>query len=106
MIAGGEVDVVLVPADRVAANGDTAALVGTYPIAAAAAARGIPVFVCAPVSAIDAATADGASITIATRPDGELDRFGDTLLAPRGTEVRAPAHDVTPAALVTGVRHR
>lgn len=101
LVADGEIDVVLVPADRVAANGDVAAMIGTYPIAAAAATRGVPVFVCAPLSAIDAATPDGASITIGFRPDGELDRFGDTLLAPRGTEVRSPAHDLTPAALVT-----
>lgn len=101
LIAAGEIDVVLVPADRVAANGDAAAMVGTYPIAAAAAARGVPFFVCAPLSAVDPATPDGASMTIASRPDGELDRFGDVLLAPRGTEVRSPAHDVTPAALVT-----
>ena len=62
---------------------------------------GVPFFVCAPLSAVDPATPDGASMTIASRPDGELDRFGDVLLAPRGTEVRSPAHDVTPAALVT-----
>jgi methylthioribose-1-phosphate isomerase len=101
IVAAGEVDVILVPADRIAANGDTAALVGTYPIAAAAATRGVPVFVCAPLSIIDPATPDGASMTIATRPDGELDRSGDVLLAPRGTEVRSPGHDVTPAGFVT-----
>lgn len=101
LIAAGEIDAILVPADRVAANGDTAALVGTYPIAAAAATRGVPVFVCAPLSSIDAATPDGASMTIATRPEGELDRSGEALLAPRGTEVRSPGHDVTPAGLVT-----
>jgi methylthioribose-1-phosphate isomerase len=101
LIAGGEIDLVLVPADRVAANGDVAAMIGTYPIAAAAATRGIPLIVCAPLSAIDAATPDGQSMTIGTRPDGELDRFGDVMLAPSGTEVRSPAHDVTPAELVT-----
>jgi methylthioribose-1-phosphate isomerase len=103
LIAAGEVDVVLVPADRVAANGDVAAIIGTYPIAAAAAAASnrVPVLVCAPLSAIDAATPDGSSITIGARPEGELDRFGDVLLAPRGTEVRSPGHDVTPAHLVT-----
>jgi methylthioribose-1-phosphate isomerase len=101
IVAAGEVDAVLVPADRVAANGDTAALIGTYPIVAAAASRGVPVFVCAPLSVIDAATPDGASMTIASRPDGELERSGDVLLAPRGTEVRTPGHDVTPAGLIT-----
>ena len=101
LIAGGEVDVVLLPADRVAANGDVAATVGTYPIAAAAARRGVPVLVCAPLSAIDPATPDGPSIEIASRPGTELDRFGDVLLAPRATEVRSPGHDVTPAELIT-----
>lgn len=101
LVATGEVDAVLIPADRVAANGDVAATIGTYPIAAAAARRGVPAFVCAPLSTIDPATPDGASMTIGSRPDGELDRFGDVQLAPRGTEVRSPGHDVTPADLVT-----
>jgi methylthioribose-1-phosphate isomerase len=101
LVAVGEVDVVLVPADRVAANGDVAASVGTYAIAAAAARRGIPVLVCAPASAIDPATPDGPSIMIESRPESELDRFGDVLLAPAGTEVRSPGHDITPAEFVT-----
>jgi methylthioribose-1-phosphate isomerase len=101
LVAGGEVDLVLFPADRVAANGDVAATIGTFPIAAAAAGRHLPVLACAPQSVIDPATPGGPSITIGYRPEGELDRFGDVLLAPRGTEVRSPGHDVTPAALVT-----
>ena len=100
LIAAGEVDAVLVPADRVAANGDVAAIVGTYPIAVVAARHGVPVLVCAPVSSIDPATADGASIQIGLRPAGELEQVGNVTLAPRGTEVRIPAHDVTPAELV------
>ncbi len=101
LIAAGEVDAVLVPADRVAANGDVAAIVGTYPIAVVAARHRVPVLVCAPVSSIDPATADGASIEIGLRPEGELEQVGNVTLAPRGTEVRVPAHDVTPAELVT-----
>ncbi len=101
LIAAGEVDAVLVPADRVAANGDVAAIVGTYPIAVVAARHRVPVLVCAPVSSIDPATTDGASIPIGLRPDGELEQVGNVTLAPRGTEVRVPAHDVTPADLVT-----
>lgn len=101
LIAAGDVDAVLVPADRVAANGDVAAIVGTYPIAVVAARHGVPVLVCAPVSSIDPATADGASIEIGLRPEGELEQVGNVTLAPRGTEVRVPAHDVTPADLVT-----
>ena len=101
LLAAGEVDAVLVPADRVAANGDFAAIVGTYPIAVVAARHGVPVFVCAPVSAIDPSTTDGASIEIGLRPEGEMEQVGGVTLAPRGTEVRVPAHDVTPAELVT-----
>lgn len=101
LIAAGEVDAILVPADRVAANGDVAAVVGTYPIAAVAARHGVPVIACVPASTIDPATPDGSTIPIGQRPDGELERIGDLALAPRGTEVRAPAHDVTPADLVT-----
>jgi methylthioribose-1-phosphate isomerase len=101
LLAAGEIDAVLVPADRVAANGDVAAVVGTYPIAVVAARHGVPLYVCAPVSAIDPSTADGASIEIGLRPEGELEQVGNVTLAPRGTEVRAPAHDVTPADLVT-----
>lgn len=100
LIAAGEVDAVLVPADRVAANGDVAAIVGSYPIAVVAARHGVPVLVCAPVSSIDPSTADGASIEIGLRPEGELEQVGSVTLAPRGTEVRVPAHDVTPAELV------
>ena len=101
LIAAGEIDAVLVPADRVAANGDVAAIVGSYPIAVVAARHGVPVFVCAPVSSIDPSTADGGSIEIGVRPNGELEQLGNVTLAPRGTEVRVPAHDVTPAELVT-----
>ncbi|HEV8545268.1 MAG TPA: hypothetical protein VGQ64_03185, partial [Candidatus Limnocylindrales bacterium] len=101
LIAAGEVDAVLVPADRVAANGDVAATVGSYPLAVVAARHGVPFFVCAPVSSIDPETADGAAMTVGVRPANELERVGDLLLTPRGTEVRIPAHDVTPAELVT-----
>jgi methylthioribose-1-phosphate isomerase len=101
LLAASEIDAVLVPADRVAANGDVAAIVGTYPIAVVAARHGVPVFICAPVSAIDPSTADGSSIEIGLRPEGELEQVGNVTLAPRGTEARVPAHDVTPADLVT-----
>jgi methylthioribose-1-phosphate isomerase len=101
LIAGGEVDAVLVPADRVAANGDVAATIGSYPLAVVAARHGVPFLVCAPASSIDPETADGAAMTIGVRPENELERVGDLVLTPRGTEVRIPAHDVTPAALVT-----
>jgi methylthioribose-1-phosphate isomerase len=101
LIADGEVDAVLVPADRVASNGDVAATTGTYALAVAAARQTIPFLVCAPASAIDPRTADGAAIPIVSRTPDALERVGDLVLAPRGTEVRIPSHDITPAELVT-----
>ena len=81
-MARGEVDVVLVGADRVAANGDTANKVGTYPLAVLAARHGIPFYVCAPTSSVDLATADGV---------GDRDRgaHADEVLEFRGVAHRA-----------------
>ncbi len=103
LMRGGEVDVVLVGADRVAANGDTANKVGTYPLAVLAARHGIPFFVCAPTTSIDLATADGDAIEIEERPADEVLRIRGVLIAPAGTEVRNPSFDVTPAELITGI---
>src|SRR5439155_5203869 len=83
----GEVDVVLVGADRVAANGDTANKIGTYPLAVLAARHGIPFFVCAPTSSIDPATPDGSSIEIEERPADEVLLMRGVAIAPPGTEV-------------------
>jgi methylthioribose-1-phosphate isomerase len=102
LIASGEVDAVLVPADRVVATGDVAATIGTYPLAAVAARHGVPLFVCCPSSALDRETADASAIEIGSRPEADLQRVGDVVLAPRGTDGRVPLHDVTPAELVTG----
>ena len=88
----GEVDVILVGADRVAANGDTANKVGTYPLAVLAARHGIPFYVCAPTSSIDPATPDGAAIEIEERP-------ADEVLLVRGVRDRA-ARDRGPQPLV------
>jgi methylthioribose-1-phosphate isomerase len=101
LIAAGEVDAILVTADRVAANGDVGAAIGTYGLAVTAARHGVPVLACAPATAIDPGIASGEEIVIASRPTGELDRIGDVAIAPRGTEARVPLHDVTPAELVT-----
>ncbi|MEP6638698.1 MAG: S-methyl-5-thioribose-1-phosphate isomerase [Chloroflexota bacterium] len=103
LMALGEVDVVLVGADRVAANGDTANKVGTYPLAVLAARHGIPFYVCAPTSSFDLATPDGSSIEIEERKPEELLEFRGIRIAPAGTEVRNPAFDVTPAELITGI---
>jgi methylthioribose-1-phosphate isomerase len=99
----GEVDVILVGADRVAANGDTANKVGTYSLAVLAARHGIPFLVCAPTSSIDPATPDGASIEIEERSADEVLQIRGVAIAPAGTDVRNPAFDVTPAELITGI---
>lgn len=103
LMRAGDVDVVLVGADRVAANGDTANKVGTYPLAVLAARHGIPFYVCAPTSSIDLATEDGDGIEIEDRPADEVLLIRGVRIAPVGTAVRNPAFDVTPAELITGI---
>jgi methylthioribose-1-phosphate isomerase len=103
LMSRGEVDVVIVGADRVAANGDTANKVGTYPLAVLAARHGIPFLVCAPTSSIDTATPDGDSIEIEERPADEVLEIRGVRIAPPGTEVRNPSFDVTPAELISGI---
>src|SRR5262249_42837311 len=94
VIARGEVDAVLVGADRIAANGDVANKIGTYPLALAAARAAVPFLVAAPESTVDAATATGAAIPIERRDPAEV-----TTLAP----AENPAFDVTPHDLVTAI---
>jgi methylthioribose-1-phosphate isomerase len=103
LIARGEVDLILVGADRIAANGDTANKVGTYPLAVVAARHGVPFYVCAPTSSIDAATPDGSAIPIEDRAPLEVLQFRGTRVAPAGTRVRNPSFDVTPAELITAI---
>ncbi|MEN9817326.1 MAG: hypothetical protein RLZ32_1206 [Gemmatimonadota bacterium] len=95
LLAGGAVDVVLVGADRIAANGDVANKVGTHAVALAAQAAAVPFVVVAPTSTIDPATPDGAAIVIEHRAADELAPL------PEGVAVWNPAFDVTPRALVT-----
>jgi methylthioribose-1-phosphate isomerase len=102
LMARGEVDIVLVGADRVAANGDTANKVGTYTLAVLAARHGVPFYVCAPTSSVDLATPEGSAIEIEERPAQEVLKFRGVSIAPPGTQVRNPAFDVTPAELITG----
>jgi methylthioribose-1-phosphate isomerase len=93
-MARGEVDVVLTGADRIAANGDTANKIGTYPLAVLAAHHGIPFYVVAPSSTVDLEAASGEDIPIEERDPAEVtDRFA----------ARNPAFDVTPAKLVTAI---
>jgi S-methyl-5-thioribose-1-phosphate isomerase len=104
LIAAGAVDAVLVGCDRVAANGDVANKVGTYGLALAAGAAGIPFVVVGPTSTIDAACPSGAQIVIEERDPAEVlaatAAGGPAQLAPDGTPCRNPAFDITPAALV------
>jgi methylthioribose-1-phosphate isomerase len=103
LMASGEVDVILVGADRIAANGDTANKVGTYPLAVLAARHGIPFYVCAPTSSVDLDTPDGSGIVIEERKPEEVLEFRGVRIAPQGTQVRNPAFDVTPAELISGI---
>ncbi len=103
LMARGEVDVVLVGADRIAANGDTANKVGTYTLAVLAARHGIPFFVCAPLSSIDGEAENGDAIPIEERPADEVLTVRGQRIAPADTEVRNPAFDVTPAELITAI---
>ncbi len=103
LISQGRVDAVVVGADRVAANGDTANKIGTYPLALAARRAGIPFVVAAPESTIDEATASGAGIPIELRADEEITSFLGVRAAPEGTRALNVAFDVTPADLITAI---
>jgi len=101
LMAAGEVDAVVVGADRIAANGDVANKVGTYPLAVLAHHHGVPFYVAAPTSTYDAATPSGADIDIEHRSPDEVVEIGGTRLAPEGVNAENRAFDVTPVALVT-----
>jgi len=101
IVASGGVDAILVPADRVAVNGDVALPSGSYALAAAAGRQGIPFLVCATTGAFDPMIAEGADLPVGTRPVPDLARIGEAARAPRSTEVLAPIEDVVPAALVS-----
>ena len=99
----GEVDFVVVGADRIAANGDVANKIGTYTVAMMAHAHGVPFYVAAPLSTIDLETANGDAIPIEQRSAREITHFGPTRVAPEGASVWNPCFDVTPARLVAGI---
>ena len=103
LIARGLVDAVVVGADRIAANGDVANKIGTYPLALAAQRTGIPFVVAAPESTVDAATPDGAHIVIEDRSGDEVVGWQGRSVAPVGARAVNPAFDVTPADLVTAI---
>lgn len=99
----GEIDVVVVGADRIAANGDAANKIGTYTVAVLAARHGIPFYVAAPLSTVDLDTATGDAIPIEERGRTEVAQVGDTQILPDGVPVRHPAFDVTPHDLIAGI---
>ena len=103
LIAGGELDAVIVGCDRVAANGDVANKVGTYGLALAAQAAQIPFVVAGPTSTIDPKCPSGAQIAIEERDPEEVRSAGQSALTPADTPCRNPAFDVTPAALITAL---
>ena len=102
-MAVGKVDLVVVGADRIAANGDVANKIGTYGLAVLAQAHGIPFYVAAPCSTMDLSIPDGTSITIEERDPEEVKSIGGTSIAPREVPAFNPAFDITPARYVTGI---
>ncbi len=99
----GDIACVIVGADRIAANGDVANKIGTYGLALAARAHGIPFYVAAPSSTLDPATPDGSRIPIEQRDASEVATWQGTRTAPVGVKVWNPAFDMTPAALITSI---
>ena len=103
LMRAGEVDVIVVGADRIAANGDTANKIGTYTVAVLAHEHKVPFYVAAPLSTIDLATPDGDHIPIEERDQREVSHFGTSRLTPEGAMIRNPAFDVTPHRYIAGI---
>jgi methylthioribose-1-phosphate isomerase len=99
----GKIDLVVVGADRIAANGDVANKIGTYTLAVLAKAHQIPFYVAAPVNTVDLATPDGSAIPIEERGRSEVAELAGRALVPEGVPVLHPAFDITPAELVTAI---
>ena len=103
IMRAGEIDLVVVGADRIAANGDTANKIGTYTVAVLAKEHGIPFYVAAPWSTIDLATPDGDAIPIEERNAREVTHVGNNQLTPEGAHIRNPSFDVTPHKFITAI---
>jgi methylthioribose-1-phosphate isomerase len=99
----GMIDLVIVGADRIAINGDTANKIGTYSLAVVAKAHNVPFFVAAPISTIDFELENGTQIPIEQRHASEIYQVGETVICPTGVEFYNPAFDVTPAELITAI---
>ena len=103
LMHAGEIDLVVVGADRIAANGDTANKIGTYTVAVLAKEHGLPFYVAAPWSTVDLSTPDGSRIPIEERNAREVTHVGANQLAPEGAAIRNPAFDVTPNRYITAI---
>jgi methylthioribose-1-phosphate isomerase len=103
MMRQGKIGVVIVGADRIAANGDVANKIGTYTVAVLAKEHGIPFYVAAPISTVDLETSDGSKIPIEQRNAAEVTHFAGKLITPEGVSIENPAFDVTPAKYVTAI---
>ncbi len=103
LMSRGEIDCVIVGADRIAANGDTANKIGTYTVAILAREHNIPFYVAAPTSTIDLDMTDGSEIPIEERDQSEVTHCGGHRIAPEGVAVRNPAFDVTPARYIAAI---
>ncbi len=103
LMRGGQIDLVVVGADRIAANGDVANKIGTYTVAVLAKEHEIPFYVAAPISTIDLSTPDGSKIPIEERSAKEVTHLGPTRLTPQAAHIRNPAFDVTPNKYVTAI---
>jgi len=103
LMRAGEVDLVVVGADRIAANGDTANKIGTYTVAVLAHEHKVPFYVAAPLSTIDLSTPDGDQIPIEERDGREITHIGSSRLTPEGAKIRNPAFDVTPHRYIAGI---
>jgi methylthioribose-1-phosphate isomerase len=102
-MALGRVDMAMVGADRIAANGDTANKIGTYAVAVLCRAHDLPFYVVAPTSTVDLSLRHGSAITIEDRKSSEITTIGGVQIAPDGISVANPAFDVTPAELISGI---
>jgi methylthioribose-1-phosphate isomerase len=102
-LSGGQVRAVLVGADRIAANGDTANKIGTYSLAVLAKENGVPFYVAAPLTTIDFACPDGSRIPIEERSSGEVLSFAGQAIGPAGVSARYAAFDVTPSRYITAI---
>ena len=103
LLARGDISCAIVGADRIANNGDTANKIGTYGVALAAHAAGVPFYVAAPTSTIDLETLTGSDIPIEMRSGTEVVQIGNHRVAPEGVNAQYPAFDITPATLITAI---